>query len=201
MIEPDALLRELHHRVKNNFQIIASLVNLQKRLLPEDRRADLRFIEEHVQSMAVAYRVVWASQDFVSVSIADLIAEVMDGLKHVGGCAKAPMTLDLPAEPSAIGLNQAIALSLYLAVIAPPMLDRVMASEGTSVQISLRHDGDALRLILSGTWDAPLELDFLRTRLAEAYVRQLNGEQLTELPPSASGVRFVLGPLTIGEAS
>lgn len=201
MIEPDVLLRELHHRVKNNFQIIASLVNLQKRLLPEDRRADLRFIEEHVQSMAVAYRVVWASQDFVSVSIADLIAEVMDGLKHVGGCPKAPVTLDLASVPNAIGLNQAIALSLYLAVIAPPMLDRAMASEGKSVEISLTHDGDALRLTLGGTWDAPLELDFLRTRLAEAYIRQLNGKQLTDLPASASGVRFVLGPLTIGEAS
>ena len=42
------LVRELNHRVKNNFQIIASLMNLRKRMMPPERREDIRFIEEHV---------------------------------------------------------------------------------------------------------------------------------------------------------
>ena len=58
LTDNDGFVRELHHRVKNNFQLIASLVSLQKRMLPPDRRSEVRFVEEHVQCMAAAYRIV-----------------------------------------------------------------------------------------------------------------------------------------------
>jgi two-component sensor histidine kinase len=73
--ERDGLVRELHHRVKNNLQIIVSLMNVQKRMLPQERRGEIRFLEEHVQSMAAAYRVVYASGELTKVSIDELIRE------------------------------------------------------------------------------------------------------------------------------
>jgi len=85
MPDRDDFLRELHHRVKNNFQIIASLMNLQKRMLPPERRNDLRFVEEHVQSMAVAYRIVSASTEMVQVPIDELVREVGDNLRQIAG--------------------------------------------------------------------------------------------------------------------
>src|ERR1700727_1672910 len=63
--DSETLLRELNHRVKNNFQIIVSLMNLRKRMLPAGRREDIRFIEEHVQSMSVPYRLVYATGSMV----------------------------------------------------------------------------------------------------------------------------------------
>jgi two-component sensor histidine kinase len=45
LTDSDRFVRELHHCVKNNFQIIASLVNLQKRALPPDRQGEVRFVE------------------------------------------------------------------------------------------------------------------------------------------------------------
>jgi two-component sensor histidine kinase len=65
--DTETLLRELNHRVKNNFQIIVSLMNLRKRMLPPERREDIRFVEEHVQSMSVAYRHVYATGSIVVI--------------------------------------------------------------------------------------------------------------------------------------
>lgn len=191
-------LRELHHRVKNNFQIIASLMNLQKRLLPPERQNDLRFIEEHVQSMAVAYRVVYATSDLVSVSVYELAYEVSDGLQHIAKCPSPLIQLEITAVDEVIGLNQAIAVSLYLAVILPPYMDYAIAHGSLPARLKLMSDGDHLVLICTGDWTDKVELEFLRTKLADAYRRQLNAEVVPDLPEPARGIRFRLEALRPG---
>jgi two-component sensor histidine kinase len=107
--------------VKNNLQIIVSLMNVQKRMLPAERRGEIRFLEEHVQSIAAAYRVVYASGEMIKVSIDELIREVVAGLVEVaGGKADGVETADCKAHMQ-INLDQAITLGLYLAATLPPM--------------------------------------------------------------------------------
>jgi hypothetical protein len=191
MPDADAFLRELHHRVKNNFQIIASLMSLQKRMLPPDRRDDLRFIEEHVQAMAVAYRVVYATHELIEVSIRELVREVLESLQQIAGPARNVVVLHLVGADQTIGLNQAIALSLYLAVVVPPHLD-FAASVGRTFDLSLRLESQRVDLVLRGDWEAPIRFDSLRNRLAKAYERQLNAEILPAEHPVEIGLRFPL---------
>jgi hypothetical protein len=191
MADADAFLRELHHRVKNNFQIIASLMSLQKRLLPPDRRDDLRFIEEHVQAMAVAYRVVYATHELIEVSIRELVREVLESLQQIAGPARNSVVLELTGADQTIGLNQAIALSLYLAVIVPPHLDYA-ASVGRPFDLRLVLANQQVELVLHGDWDQPVAFDFLRNRLAKAYARQLDAEKISGDHPAAIGLRFPL---------
>jgi Histidine kinase len=192
MSDSDIVLKEFHHRVKNNFQIIASLINLQKRLLAADRRTDLRFIEEHVQSMAVAYRVVNATKELVSVSVYELVTEVLDSLMHIAGCPKGLLAVELSTAEHPLGLNQAIALSLFLALMVPPYIDRAMSGNGAALHVKLSFADDLLTLIITGDWAAPIELDFLRNRLADGYLRQLNAESLTDLDAPQRGIRFLI---------
>jgi hypothetical protein len=191
MPDADAFLRELHHRVKNNFQIIASLMSLQKRMLPPDRRDDQRFIEEHVQAMAVAYRVVYATHELIEVSIRELVREVLESLQQIAGPARNVVVLHLIGADQTIGLNQAIALSLYLAVVVPPHLD-FAASVGRTFDLSLRLESQRVDLVLRGNWEAPVTFDSLRKRLAKAYERQLNAEILPAEHPVEIGLRFPL---------
>jgi histidine kinase len=191
MPDADAFLRELHHRVKNNFQIIASLMSLQKRMLPLDRRDDLRFIEEHVQAMAVAYRVVYATHELIEVSIRELVREVLESLQQIAGPTRNVVALHLIGADQTIGLNQAIALSLYLAVVVPPHLD-FAASVGRTFDLNLRLESQRVDLVLRGNWEAPVIFDSLRNRLAKAYERQLNAEILPTEHPVEIGLRFPL---------
>jgi hypothetical protein len=179
--ERDELVRELHHRVKNNLQIIVSLMNVQKRMLPPERRSEIRFLEEHVQSMAAAYRVVYASGEMIKVSIDDLIREVVSGLVEVAGSkTHSAETADCEAHMM-INLDQAITLGLYLAVVLPPMLD---AGAGGVVTLSTRLEPNHVCLaIVCPVLVDPL-FDPLRERLIEGHLRQLGAERLHNVPES-----------------
>ena len=191
MPDREDFLRELHHRVKNNFQIIASLMNLQKRMLPPERRGDLRFVEEHVQSMAVAYRMVSDTAELVQVPIDDLIREVGDNLRKIAAVKPSSLQYELSQAGAQIELNQGIVLGLFLAVVLPPYLDRV-AEEGGSVHIRSGVTDAELTLCITATSATPVVMDFLRRRLLDSYVRQLRGDALDPSPGSEVRLRFTL---------
>ena len=72
MTDASSHLREINHRVKNNLQIIVSLMSLKKRTMPVERWEDIRFLQEHVQCMAVAYRLIYDTGETAEVSISVL---------------------------------------------------------------------------------------------------------------------------------
>jgi len=170
--EKSALLLELHHRVKNNFQVITSLLSLHKKSLPAERQSDIRFIEDHIQSMAVAYRVAYDSNDIASVRLGELLYNVVDSLREVASVPSQQIALKLDGSTLKIGLDKAISLGLYLAALLPPRLDRLLASDKI-VSIEVRVEQRTIILSVSGD-DAALNApSTLRRRLVQAYIRQL----------------------------
>jgi hypothetical protein len=190
---PDAvtLVRELNHRVKNNFQIIVSLMNLRKRMMPPDRREDIRFIEEHVQSMSVAYRLVYATGSMIEVSLAELVSEVLSGLRQIAGIGHEQLPIDVRAADALIGLDHAIALALYLAVLVPPYLDEALASSEV-VTVTVSMVDSRVTISVRGSWSTPITLDLLRNRLIQAYAAQLNAETVSAAANGAEQISFPL---------
>jgi hypothetical protein len=191
MPDPATLVRELNHRVKNNLQIIVSLMNLRKRMLPPERREDIRFIEEHVQSMSVAYRLVYATGSMIEVSLTELISEVISGLRQIAGLPEERIMVEAPASNAMIGLDHAIALALYLAVVMPPYLDEA-AGAGGAVAVKIAIAANDLTLTVRGTWNTLLDLDFLRNRLMRAYAGQLHAEIMSAASSGIEQLRFTL---------
>ncbi len=188
----DAFVRELHHRVKNNFQIIASLVNLQKRMLPADRRSEVRFVEEHVQCMAAAYRIVTVTDAIVQVALSELVSEGVDVLRQIAGVGRDSVIVELPTNDCAIRMDQAIAMALYLAVLVPPYLDAA-AAPGTTVRIAIElpdPEHAVLSVVTGGNVTIPPNP--LRRRLATAYLRQLHATADPTVGPGATRVRIRL---------
>jgi len=173
--EAVTLVRELNHRVKNNFQIIASLINLMKRVADPKTRAEIRFIEEHVTSMAVAYRLVYATGPMVEVAAAELLPEVVSALRVIAGLPADQVVIEGPSLQGTIGLDHAIALGLYLSVSLPPYLDRALVCRGL-VRLTTDTTADSRLVTVSGNWLEGVEFDFLRRKLMVAYVRQLGAE-------------------------
>jgi hypothetical protein len=191
--DPAVLVRELNHRVKNNFQIIVSLMNLRKRMMPPDRREDIRFIEEHVQSMSVAYRLVYATGSMVEVSLTELIAEVVSGLRQIAGLEEEQLRIETRDISANIGLDHAIALALYLAVLLPPYLDEAIATSG-DVTLTVASTSGLLTLSVSGTWNRVINIDLLRSRLMQAYAAQLKADILSATIHGAEQLRFAIEP-------
>jgi hypothetical protein len=184
-------LRELNHRVKNNLQIIVSLMNLKKRALPVERWEDIRFLQEHVQCMAVSYRLIYDTGETAEVSISELLNEVILELRQIAKLEVGQLQLAGGPIKEVLGLDQAIAFGLYLAVVLPPYMDRARRSGG-NVAVSARVEARQLTLSIAGSWGEPVVSDDLRSRLSDAYIGQLRA---TLLPPSDPSDRRCRMPL------
>jgi hypothetical protein len=191
MPDTETLLRELNHRVKNNFQIIVSLMNLQKRMLPAGRREDIRFVEEHVQSMSVAYRLVYDTGSIVDVPLPELIIEVLSGLRQIAGLNDDQMLVEIPAIPASLSLDRGIALALYLAVLMPPYLDEAMVAMGI-VTVTVGIAAKLVTLTARANCNGPVVFDVLRSRLMQAYAAQLGVETPRETRHGEQQIRFPL---------
>jgi two-component sensor histidine kinase len=125
----NALLRELHHRVKNNFQMIASLLALQRRELPQRLRMLLRVPEDRVLAMAAAYKASYATGEIGHVSTVDLLRDIASQLRQSFGMGAPPIKVEGPEEPIWLDLDQAVPLGLLVSELITPVLERADASE------------------------------------------------------------------------
>jgi two-component sensor histidine kinase len=81
LIQRDGLLREIHHRVKNNLQVISSLLNLQQRSLTDPAaRAAMSDTRQRITALALIYRALYEGADLRKVNLADFLEELIGQL-------------------------------------------------------------------------------------------------------------------------
>ena len=78
LVEKEVLLKEIHHRVKNNLQIISSLLNLQADKI-EDKTAKEKYIESigRIKSMAIIHELLYSSKNLSTLNIKEYLAELI----------------------------------------------------------------------------------------------------------------------------
>ncbi|WP_426670474.1 tetratricopeptide repeat-containing sensor histidine kinase [Mucilaginibacter sp. McL0603] len=120
--EKEWLLKEVHHRVKNNLQIVTSLLNSQSDLLAEGPVLDALLEGKHrIQAMAMIHQRLYNTDDYNTILMPSYIAELVDYLKEsfnpgtriIFKLSIDPVALNLSAAvPIALILNEAISNSL-----------------------------------------------------------------------------------------
>jgi two-component sensor histidine kinase len=191
--EKSALLLELHHRVKNNFQVITSLLSLLRLEMPVPRSDEIRFVEEFVRAMALAYRTAYDSGDVTGVILQTLLRSVAEALRDLSGAAPDRLLLQIEDEPIRVDLDTAISLGLYLAVTVPPHLDVIAGNPAGRLAISVRQEVDWLRVAVSGAVLPHADRPPLRRRLRAAYLRQLRASPDPGSGPHETVIRVPLG--------
>lgn len=181
------LLMEVYHRVKNNLQMIVSLLNLQsRRARTELERSALAQIRARVHSLAVVHEKLYLSANLNHVQLDDLVREIIGHLVNLppapgGRLPVLETTLDpyvLPAEratPVALFMNEALTNAM-----------KYGSAQGGSVAVSLRAAPDGgFTLSIANPSEAGAEAaereDAARpgsigVTLMESFARQLRGE-------------------------
>jgi two-component sensor histidine kinase len=113
--EKEVLIQEVHHRVKNNLAVIASLLRLQATTMPDKRLADaLRESQNRVESMALIHEQLYSNGDLREVDLAQHASLLAASLFHSYGVDLARITWRVTLEPLLLGLDQAIPAGLIL---------------------------------------------------------------------------------------
>jgi len=199
--EKTRLLRELHHRVKNNFQVIASLLALQKRSLGREQKALLRYPEDRVQALATAYRLSYASGEIGRVDLGELIEQNVTYMRQSVDLSPTLLLLDKDVGQVDVDLDTAIPLSLLMAELLAGFTDAAKLS-GRPVRLVIRRDEERnLLLVLTGPPpDGVPEAAALSSRLANAFVQQLGGKLEIEAGDPMTA-RVMLPPVGGDEAA
>jgi two-component sensor histidine kinase len=133
------LVREVHHRVKNNLQVVASLLNLHSRGSPnEDVAAAYASIQRRVDALAVVHRNHYAElEENRGVALKPLISELAANLRATAPRAAAGMMIRLDLEPFYVTQDVAVSVAFLITEIA----EFAMLCGASSVAISLTDDG------------------------------------------------------------
>jgi len=155
--EKEVLLREIHHRVKNNLQVISSLISLQvDRFVDDHDRSLMQETQHRIQSMAQLHEFLYQSDDFLSINIREYLSQIVDELivawarvsDHIHiikNIEDLHVSLEI-ALPIGLIVNELISNSLKYAFVGKDegTLDLSLVLEGDAVILCARDDGCGL---------------------------------------------------------
>lgn len=112
--EKEVLLKEVHHRVKNNLQIISSLLRMQSRLVDGCTANLFQEAQNRVQSIAIIHEHLYQSGDISHIDFEEYVQILVNHLMRSYGVDPAQIRLCLDLEPIELGLNTAIPCGLII---------------------------------------------------------------------------------------
>jgi len=113
--EKEVLLQEVHHRIKNNMQVMISMINLQCEKI-EDKQIcdDLHKIADRINSMVLVHDQLYKSKDFLKVDINEYIHRIAQNLFVSHGVDTAKISLKIGKSDIALSLDSAISCGLII---------------------------------------------------------------------------------------
>jgi PAS domain S-box-containing protein len=188
--EKEVLLREIHHRVKNNMQIISSLFNLQSDEI-KDPVALIRLKEcqLRIRSMSLVHEKLYQSKDLAHVNFADYVRSLAYYLAHVWRVNEDRIKFDVQIDNVVLDVNTAIPCGLIVNELVSNALEHAFpeSTVGT-IQIALRpfEDGTFELIVQDDGVGLPKDVD---VRSAETFGLQLVNLLLQQLDGSIEVAR------------
>lgn len=176
LAEERALLREVHHRVKNNLQMVASLLNIQARGARDDSEAwGLARAHDRVQLLALVHQRVYSSGEVRDLRLDELTAEMTRQMLNSRSLQAARVTFDF--EPARVQADRAVPLTFLIGEGVSAALDALREAEQTTLTLHLRQDENGeVRFAVEAAGAGHIrQAPPINARLVEAFARQLGG--------------------------
>lgn len=196
--EKTVMLKEIHHRVKNNLQIITSLLRLQSREL-ENPEAIAKFKDatHRVIAMSMIHEKMYQSDHLSTLHLREYLGDLSRDLV-TSYQAGYPVDLKIECDVESIGLKSVVPLALILNELISNTLKYAFDDyENCVISIEfMRHENNKCRLSYmdTGTWKAPTRQGSFGLDLIESLNDQLEGTMKMETFPQTR-FEFLFMPL------
>ncbi|MBE9228805.1 PAS domain S-box protein [Phormidium sp. LEGE 05292] len=197
--EKEILLKEIHHRVKNNLQVISSLLKLQSSYIKDDEALAL-FTESYnrVRSMALIHEKLYQSEGLARIDAVDYIRDLTDNLFRSYNVTKNSIKLNLLVEHIGLDIDTAIPCGLIINELVSNSLKYAFIDKGKGelfINFSHQEESNKVTLIISDNGvGLPADFDFteidsLGLQLVYNLIEQLDGQIEVS---SAQGAKFTI---------
>ncbi len=181
LAEERTLLREVHHRVKNNLQMVSSLLNIQARNARDDSEAwGLARAHDRVQLLALVHQRIYASGEVRELRVDDLVADVARNLLQSRGAAAKEIVLSLHLDPVRSSVDRAVPLTFLIGEGVSNALDVLGDAGSAELRLFLHQseDGEVRIAVDSDRESGPAGPGHFAQsgRLVEAFARQLGAQ-------------------------
>jgi two-component sensor histidine kinase len=185
--QQELAMKEIHHRVKNNLQIVASLLNLQaSRIRQPEAKAEFASARDRVRALATLHRHLYAQGEVHTINMRSFLTELCGQLfAAMGEREGARIALNIEASELQMSSDQAVPMALIVTEAVSNALKYAFPKGRTgSVDVSLRRDGDEAELTISdngigipaGRADTDMGVrDGIGLTLIRGFARQLGG--------------------------
>ncbi|HET7838455.1 MAG TPA: histidine kinase dimerization/phosphoacceptor domain -containing protein [Rectinemataceae bacterium] len=185
LAEKEILLKEVHHRVKNNLQIVSSILSLQAGLSEDEAfRESIEYMQDRIQAMAFVHEDLYRSGDFRAVGMAAYLGRVCDSLALADHLGKATRII-VEADGIELPLERALPCGLLVNELVTNALKHAFAGKPSGrVRVSLSRSGDMYILVVS---DDGVGMSQSSNRLGEAGREGLGSQLVPGLADQLKG--------------
>ena len=182
--QKEILVREIHHRVKNNLQLVMSLLNLHARRI-RDPRAELAFAEarSRINALATLHRRLYESESLQEVDLKWFLEDLCAELRRGGLSRGRHVELNVDSPSEVIGPEIAVPLGLLVTeAITNAYKHAFNERDGGHIRVTVVRESPATLVLtvqddgVGMDLETAAEGDGLGRSLIEAFVRQLRGE-------------------------
>jgi two-component sensor histidine kinase len=183
--EKEVLLKEIHHRVKNNLQITTSLLNLQAARLPDTASRDaLAESADRVRSMALVHETLHEARSLEQINFSEYAHKIAEGLMQSYVSVPGSVTLRFAIEDVPLSIDSAIHCGLLInELVSNSLKHAFIGRERGEITIRLTRNAQQQGVLEIGDDGVglPADLDFRRTeslglQLVTILAKQLGAE-------------------------
>ncbi len=182
--EKEILLKEIHHRVKNNLQIISSILNLQSSFIQDRKILDiLQESRNRIRSMAIIHENLYHTANFSSINFSNYLSNLSINLVSSYQIQENSVNLKTDFEPVELVLDQAIPCGLIVNELVTNALKYAFSgNDEAEIRISLKQEGEQVFISVKDNGvGLPKNFDYEQTdslglQLVVTLIEQLDGK-------------------------
>ena len=161
--EKEVLLREIHHRVRNNLQVISSLLSLQSRYIKDNQYTEmLKESQNRIKAMSLIHKKLYQSENLAQVDFNEYITALVDGLGRSYGASD--ITLKIKVNDISLGIDAAIPCGLIINELVSNSLKHAFPEGKGEIKVILRTINGNIELAVSDNGvGIPETVDFRNT--------------------------------------
>lgn len=195
--DKEVLLKEVHHRVKNNLLILYALITFQQKILDntKDGKKALEAAKQRIRAIGRVHQLLYISKNFMQINFAEYIRLVIDELSKAYNTVEKKIEFEFDLEPVVFELDTAIPCGLIINELLLNVFEHAFhGKEHGVVRVGLRSEGNTRKLSIADNGIGMSEdlvceeSKTLGMRLIFMLTRQLRGHLLHKKEKGSSFV-------------